>query len=50
MHAAMAGGAQRLLWDGYKKRVTDAIESIDPSLVDRLELSVLSERRYAPQF
>jgi hypothetical protein len=36
--------------DAYEKRVRDEIESIDPSLIDRLELSVLSERRYAPQF
>jgi len=36
--------------DAYEKRVRGAITSIDPSLVDRLELSVLSERRYAPQF
>jgi len=36
--------------EAYEKRVRDEIESIDSSLVDRLELSVLSERRYAPQF
>ena len=36
--------------DSYETRARDAIASIDPSLVDRLELSVLSERRYAPQF
>ena len=36
--------------EGYEKRVKDQIESIDPSLVERVELSVLSERRYAPQF
>ena len=34
----------------YETKVRDAIASIDPSIVDRLELSVLSERRYAPQF
>jgi hypothetical protein len=36
--------------DSYETRARDAIASIDPSPVDRLELSVLSERRYAPQF
>jgi hypothetical protein len=36
--------------ESYERRARDAIASIDPSLVDRLELSVLSERRYAPQF
>jgi len=34
----------------YEKRVRAEIESIDSSLVDRIDLSVLSERRYAPQF
>jgi hypothetical protein len=34
----------------YETRVRDAIALIDPSMVDRLELSVLSERRYAPPF
>lgn len=34
----------------YEKKARAAIASIDPSIVDRLELSVLSERRYAPQF
>ena len=34
----------------YEKKARDAIASIDRSIVDRLELSVLSERRYAPQF
>jgi len=36
--------------EAYEKRVRNDIESIDSSLVDSLELSVLSERRYAPQF
>ena len=36
--------------ESYEKKVRDAIASIDASIVDRLELSVLSERRYAPQF
>jgi hypothetical protein len=36
--------------ESYETRARNAIASIDPSLVDRLELSVLSERRYAPQF
>jgi hypothetical protein len=34
----------------YETSVRDTIASIDPSMVDRLELSVLSERRYAQQF
>jgi hypothetical protein len=34
----------------FEKRARDAVASIDPSIVDRLELSVLSERRYGPQF
>lgn len=34
----------------YQKKARDTIASIDPSIVDRLELSILSERRYAPQF
>jgi hypothetical protein len=36
--------------ESYEKKVREAIASIDPSIVDRLELSELSERRYAPQF
>ncbi len=36
--------------ESYEKKARDAIASIDPSIIDRLELSVLSERRYAPQF
>jgi len=32
----------------YEKRVRDEIESL--SLIDRFELSVLSELRYPPQF
>jgi len=36
--------------ESYETRARDAIALIDPSLVDRLELSVLSERRYGPQF
>ena len=36
--------------EAYERRVRDVIASIGPFLVDRLELSVLSERRYAPQF
>jgi hypothetical protein len=36
--------------EAYEKAVKDQIQSIDPSLVERLELSVLSKRRYAPQF
>lgn len=36
--------------EAYETRVKDAIEAIDRSLLDRVELSVLSERRYAPQF
>jgi hypothetical protein len=36
--------------EAYETRVRDAIEAIDPSLLDSVELSVLSERRYAPQF
>src|SRR5438067_8083455 len=35
MHAAMAGGAQRLLWDGYEKRVTEQLNRlILPSSID----------------
>ena len=34
----------------YEKNVRDALAAIDPSIADILELSVLSERRYAPQF
>lgn len=36
--------------ESYETNARDAIASIDPSIVDRLELSVLSERRYAAQF
>lgn len=36
--------------ESYEKKAKDEVASIDPSIVDRLELSVLSERRYAPQF
>jgi hypothetical protein len=36
--------------ESYEMKARDAVASIDPSIVDRLELSVLSERRYAPQF
>ena len=36
--------------EAYEKRVKDEITSIDPSLLERVELSVLSERRYAPNF
>jgi hypothetical protein len=36
--------------EAYETRVRDAIEAIAPSLLDTVELSVLSERRYAPQF
>ena len=36
--------------ESYETRARDAIALIDPSLVDRLDLSVLSERRYGPQF
>ena len=36
--------------ESYEKQAREAIASIDPSIVDRLELSILSERRYAPQF
>lgn len=34
----------------YEGRVRDEIASIDPGLMDTIELSVLCERRYAPQF
>jgi hypothetical protein len=34
----------------YEKAVRDAVASVCPSVSERLELSVLSERRYAPQF
>jgi len=34
----------------YEQRVRDAVSSIDPSAVGRIELSVLSERRYAANF
>lgn len=34
----------------YEKKVREAIASIDAAIVDRLELSVLSERRYSPNF
>ena len=36
--------------EAYETRVKEEIASIDPSLLDRVELSVLSERRYAPLF
>jgi len=36
--------------ESYEKKARAAIALIDPSLVDRLELSVLSELRYTPQF
>jgi hypothetical protein len=36
--------------ESYEKKARDAVASIDPSIVDRVELSVLSGRRYAPQF
>jgi hypothetical protein len=36
--------------ESYETRARNTIASIVPSLVDRLELSVLSERRYPPQF
>jgi len=36
--------------EAYEKRVKEEITSIDPSLLERVELSVLSERRYAPHF
>jgi hypothetical protein len=36
--------------EAYEKSVKEEITSIDPSLLDRVELSVLSERRYAPHF
>ena len=36
--------------EAYEARVRDVIGAIDPSLLDRVELSVLSERRYAAQF
>lgn len=36
--------------EAYEKKVREAIESTEPSLADRVELSVLSERRYAPHF
>ena len=34
----------------YEERVRDQIASIEQSLATRIELSVLSERRYGPQF
>jgi hypothetical protein len=34
----------------YDMRVRDAIATIDSSIAERIELSVLSERRYAAQF
>jgi hypothetical protein len=34
----------------YETAVKDAIASIDPSLLEKVELSVLSERRYNPNF
>jgi hypothetical protein len=36
--------------ESYEKRVKEEITLIDPLLLDRVELSVLSERRYAPHF
>ncbi len=36
--------------EAYEKRVKEEITSIDASLLERVELSVLSERRYAPHF
>jgi hypothetical protein len=36
--------------EAYEKRVKEEITSIDSSLLERAELSVLSERRYAPHF
>jgi hypothetical protein len=36
--------------EAYEARTRNTIASIDPSIIDRLELSVLSERRYPPQF
>jgi len=36
--------------EAYEKRVRDQVAAIDTSLASKLELSVLSERRYAPHF
>jgi hypothetical protein len=36
--------------EDYEKSVLDAIKEADPKLADRMELSVLHERRFAPQF
>ena len=36
--------------EGYENRVKEEITSINPLLLARVELSVLSERRYAPHF
>lgn len=36
--------------EAYEKRVKEEITLIDASLLERVELSVLSDRRYAPQF
>lgn len=36
--------------EAYEKKVREEIRSVDSSLLERVELSVLSERRYAPNF
>ena len=34
----------------YEDRVRDQVTSVEPTLADKIALSVLSERRYGPQF
>jgi hypothetical protein len=36
--------------EAYEKRVRDAVSSISPAAIGLIELSILSERRYAPNF